>query len=158
MNSNASQPNIRVRRLKAGDADLAEIAAQLNAADSEVSVKNFSAGAFKEFLADKSRVYLLAYYGDEIAGAVHGYTLLHPTGIIYFYVDEVDTLAGHRRRGVATALMREAFVVARALGARELWLGTEHDNAGAIAFYTGLKPDETENGSIYTWKLGNSDG
>jgi diamine N-acetyltransferase len=153
MDSANKQSSIRVRRLKAADTDLEEIAAQLNAADSEISVKDFSAAAFRAFLRDESRVYLLAYRGGEIAGAVHGYSLLHPSGVSYFYIDEVDTIVEHRRHGVATALMHEAFAVARDLGAKELWLGTEHDNPGAIAFYACFKPDETDHGAIYTWKL-----
>lgn len=144
---------ITLRRLKATDTDLAAIAAELNAADSEVSIKDFSESSLKAFLADSQRFYLLAYRGGEIAGAVHGYLLLHPTGVKYLYVDEVDTVAKHRRHGVATAMMDETFQIARELGASELWLGTEHDNEPAKALYNGLHPSEIDNGPIFTYKV-----
>jgi ribosomal protein S18 acetylase RimI-like enzyme len=90
---------------------------------------------------------------QEIAGAIHGYDHLHPTGVKYLYVDEVDTIEGHRRQGVATVMMNEVFAIAHENGDSEIWLGTEDDNEKAKAFYLSLKPDEIENGPIYTWKV-----
>lgn len=148
-----SKSKITLRRLRSSDTDLAELAANLNAADSEVSIKDFSGQSLKEFVADPNHFYLIAYRNDKIAGAIHGYLHLHPTGVKYLYVDEVDTMEGHRRQGVATAMMNEVFVIAKEYGASELWLGTEHDNERAKAFYVSLHPSETENGPIYTWKV-----
>lgn len=144
---------IKLRRLKATDTDLAAIAAQLNAADSEVSIKNFSEQSLRNFLSNRDNFYLLAYRGDDIAGAVHGYVLLHPTGVKYLYIDEVDTMASHRRQGVATGMMRETFAIAQEYGCSEAWLGTEHDNEAAKALYLSLSPSEIENGPIYTYKI-----
>lgn len=144
---------IILRRLKADDHDLATIAAELNEADSEVSLKSFSESSLKDFLSDPERVYLIATIDGHIAGAVHGYALHHPTGVKYLYIDEVDTMEGYRRRGVAGQMMAEAFKIGRELDCDEAWLGTEHDNEPAKALYLGLKPTEIENGPIYTWKL-----
>jgi len=144
---------IILRRLKADDHDLATIAAELNEADSEVSLKSFSESSLKDFLSDPERVYLIATIDGYIAGAVHGYALHHPTGVKYLYIDEVDTMEGYRRRGVAGQMMAEAFKIGRELDCDEAWLGTEHDNEPAKALYLGLKPTEIENGPIYTWKL-----
>src|SRR6266567_7437627 len=141
---------IQLRRLKPTDPGLAQIAAELNAGDNEISLKTFSEASLKVFLADPNRFYLLAYSGGEIAGAVHGYLLPHPAGAKYLYVDEVDTIANHRRQGVATAMMNEVFEIGRQYGADEVWLGTERGNERAKSFYLRLKPTEVEDGPIYS--------
>ena len=144
---------IRLRRLEAADQDLATVARELNQADAEVSLKSFSEASLRDFVSDPERFYLLAYINDHIAGAVHGYALHHPAGLKYLYIDEVDTMAAYRRQGVARQLMAAAFALGRELGCSEAWLGTEHDNEPAKALYQSLRPDEVENGPIYTWKL-----
>jgi ribosomal protein S18 acetylase RimI-like enzyme len=147
------ETNITLRWLRPTDSDLAALAEQLNSADSEVSLKSFSAESLRDFLADDRRFYLVAHRGKELAGAVHGYKLLHPAGVNYWYIDEVDTIATHRRHGVGTAMMREVFRLAETEHADEVWLGTERENDGAKAFYLSLKPTEIENGPIYSWKV-----
>jgi ribosomal protein S18 acetylase RimI-like enzyme len=145
--------NITLRRLTPTDPNLADIATQLNASDSEVTFKQFTAASLKQFLESGPTFYLIATIDSQLAGAVHGYLLLHPTGVKYLYIDEVDTVVQYRRQGVAKAMMAEAFNIGRELGAQEAWLGTEHDNEPAKALYEGLKPSEIENGPIYTFKL-----
>ncbi len=145
--------DITLRRLKPTDPDLAAVATELNEADSEVSLKSFTGASLRDFLSDPERFYLLAYIDGHIAGAVHGYALHHPAGVRYLYIDEVDTMEAYRRRGVARLMMAEAFAIGRELGCSDAWLGTEHDNKAAKALYEGLKPDEIENGPIYTWSL-----
>lgn len=146
-------PDITLRQLQASDPDLADIAAQLNAADSEVTFKTFSAKSLQDFLSQPQNFYLIATIDGRLAGAVHGYLLLHPTGVKYLYIDEVDTIAQYRRRGVARAMMHETFAIGRALGASEAWLGADDGNDPAIALYENLHPSETEHGPIYTYKL-----
>lgn len=142
-----------LRRLQPTDSDLAAICDGLNSADWEASIKDFSETALRDFLNDPNHFYLLGYEGNEIAGAIHGYVYPHPTGVKYMWIDEVDTMANHRRRGVARAMMAEVFEIAREHGCEEAWLGTEHDNEPAKALYLGTKPTEIENGPTYSWKL-----
>ncbi len=149
-----NQSDIQLRYLKSTDTDLGAIAAELNAADWEASVKDFSAKDFENFLSSSDRYYLIASIGDEIVGAIHGYKLLHPTGVTYMYIDEVDTMANHRRKGIAKSMMQSVFELAKEWGCDQAWLGTEHDNDAAKALYIGLKPFEIENGPIYSYKIG----
>ncbi len=144
---------IKLRWLKPGDTDLAAIAADLNGPTWEVSRHEFSADSLKEFLSDERRFYLLGYLGDEIAGAIHGYLYLHPTGVEYVWIDEVDVAEPHRRQGVAKAMMPAVFNWAAGHGALEAWLGTEDDNEAALALYRSLNPTETEHGPTFSWKL-----
>jgi len=146
-------PEVSLRRLKTTDADLAEIAAELNATDSEVSAKTFTAESLCEFLRFSPNFYIVAHVDGKLAGATHGYLHVHPAGPKYLYIDEVDSVKEFRRQGVARAMMLEAFAVGRELGATEAWLGTEHDNEPAKALYLSLHPSEIENGPIYTYKI-----
>lgn len=148
-----NQPDINLRYLKPNDTDLAKIAADLNAADWEASVKDFSGTDFENFLSSGDRYYLIASVGDEIVGAIHGYKLLHPTGVTYMYIDEVDTMANHRRKGIAHTMMQSVLGLAKEWGCEQAWLGTEHDNEPAKALYLSLKPFEIENGPIYSYKI-----
>jgi len=144
---------VTLRRLQASDTDLADIAAELNAVESEVSSKTFTAETLRDFLQDPHNFYLLATIDGHIAGATHGYLHVHPTGLKYLYIDEVDTIKQFRRQGVATAMMHEAFAISRQLGATKAWLGTEDDNEPAKALYQGLDPSKIEHGPIYTYKI-----
>ncbi|HEY2003764.1 MAG TPA: GNAT family N-acetyltransferase [Candidatus Saccharimonadia bacterium] len=145
--------NLTLRRLQAADPDLAQIAAELNAGDNEMSSKTFTAESLREFLSNPDHFYLIATSGGQIAGATHGYLHVHPAGPRYLYIDEVDTVKQFRRQGVATAMMHEAFNVGRELGVTEVWLGTENDNEPAKALYLSLRPSEIEHGPIYTYKV-----
>ena len=148
-----ANPTIKLRRLKATDTDLASICSELNAADWEASIKDFTEAALRSFLSDQERFYLIGLVGGVIAGAIHGYVYPHPTGIKYMWIDEVDTMANYRRLGVAKTMLTEVFEIAREHGCDEAWLGTEHDNAAAKALYLGLGPTEIENGPTYIWKI-----
>ena len=52
-----------------------------------------------------------------------------------FYVDALATDPGHRRRGVATALLERAEKHARAVGLRALSVDTPESNEGGLALY-----------------------
>jgi len=153
MSVQAPDSTLVIRWLSAQDADLAQVATELNASDSEISIKGFSESSLRDFLGSGNRFYVAAYVNDTLAGATHGYRLLHPTGITYWYIDEVDTLVAYRRQGVATAMMKAVLEAAAADGANEVWLGADDDNPDAKAFYQTLKPTEVDDGTIYSWKV-----
>lgn len=144
---------ITLRRLKPEDTDLAAICDQLNAADWEASIKDFSEQPLREFLSDPNHFYLLGYEGGEVAGAIHGYVYPHPTGVKYMWIDEVDTMVGHRRHGVARTMLTEVFQIAKEHGCDEAWLGSDDGRDPAIALYESLNPTETEHGPTYSWKI-----
>lgn len=148
-----AQAETTLRWLKPTDTDLAEIAAELNGPTWEVSRHDFSAESLQNFLSDNKRFYLLGYLDDQIAGAIHGYLYLHPTGVQYVWIDEVDVSEPHRQKGVAKAMMKGVLVWAKNHGAEEAWLGTEDDNVAALALYHSLNPTETEHGPIFSWKI-----
>lgn len=147
--------NIKLRRLRPDDSDLAAIADHLNRTEQwDEFGSELSGESLTEFLEDDAHIYLLAYLDSDLAGAAHAYLLKHPAGHVVSYIDEVDTAKQHRRRGVATALMNELLLWSRKRGAKEAWLGTEDDNEPAKALYRKLNPHEEELGWIYTYNTG----
>ncbi len=102
------------------------------------------------FLADPANLILLAYDGDHAVGMLTGTFLRHPDKPQSLFVNELGTREGWQRRGIATALMQQAIAIARARGARGIWLGTEEDNTEAIAFYRSLGAEELR-GVFFGW-------
>ncbi|HSX41486.1 MAG TPA: GNAT family N-acetyltransferase [Candidatus Saccharimonadales bacterium] len=145
--------NLSIRRLAKSDAGLARVAEELNSKDWYEGVQDFTADSLKKFLSDPDNFYIAAEVEGKVVGGLHGYVLLHPDGRKLVYIDEVDTIKGHRRQGVATAMMQEAFELSKERGASEAWLGTEHDNEPAKALYQKLGPSEIDEGPIYTYKV-----
>ncbi|CAM3710117.1 GNAT family N-acetyltransferase [Smaragdicoccus niigatensis] len=139
-----------VRRLTAGDGDLALIAEQVNGAAMEIG-DPFTEASLQQFLTNDDAIYLTIHHDDRLVGALHGFAYLHPSGKRYVYVDEVDTAEDFRRRGVAKKLMEAALDIARDLDAESLWLGTDDFRDPAKKLYQSLNPSAIEPGSIYSW-------
>lgn len=144
--------SVTVRQLSSTDTDLESLIQDLNGDGWDDFDQPFTLASLTSFLQDDSHVYLVAHIDDQLAGALHAYVMPHPSGRIHFYIDEVDTKKPFRKQGVAKTMMREALRVAGDWGCDEAWLGTEHDNEPAKALYNSLKPDEIENGPIFSWK------
>ena len=74
--------------------------------------------------------YLVAEDGDRVAG--------HATASVAGDIAELQRIAvdaGHRRRGLASALLDAVVDLSRAGGADRLLLEVREDNADALAFY-----------------------
>ncbi len=96
---------------------------------------------------------LIAFEDEKIVGCVLGYLLAHPGGDDSFYVHELDVHPSHRGRHIAREMMMEVFSRANNLGAKEVWVATEHDNQPAIALYTSLNPNEVATGPVYAYTM-----
>ena len=79
-------------------------------------------------------LWLLATAGDEAVGAL--------TGVVWGdrgWVGELGVLAPWRGRGIATALLRRAFVAFAARGLRRVMLNVDSQNStGAVRLYAGV--------------------
>ena len=104
----------------------------------------------RAFLGDPLHELIIAYDGDRAVGMVSGTVLLHPDKDPAFFVNELGTRESHQRRGIATALMEAIIDIARTRGCKGIWLGTEADNAPALALYRKIAVDEVR-GSFFGW-------
>lgn len=92
-----------------------------------------------ERLASKDFIALVALDGEAVVGGLAAYVLRkfeRERSEIYIYDLAVD--AGHRRRGIATALIRETVAIAPSVGAYVVFVQADRGDAPAEALYDGL--------------------
>jgi ribosomal protein S18 acetylase RimI-like enzyme len=126
---------VEVRRLGPGDARL------LDRIAAEVFDEPIVPERLASYLADPTHLMVVAIMGGEVVGQAACVLHRHPDKPTELYVDEVGVTPSRRRQGIAKAMMQEAFAWGRELGCVSAWLGTEHDNAAAIALYRSLGED-----------------
>lgn len=80
---------------------------------------------------------VVALDGDRVVGHVYVQRELHPV-TRHVATLGIAVAADHRRRGIATALMVEAFRWGRAVGVEKIMLSVYPRNAAAIALYRRL--------------------
>jgi ribosomal protein S18 acetylase RimI-like enzyme len=118
----SSSPETEIRRLGPGDEEVVRRLAEETAQTA--------------LLADDRTIFLAAFDGDEPVGFVFGYDLPRRHGAPSIrFVYELEVAESHRRRGIASALMRE---LRRSSGATEAFVLTEPENDAANALYESL--------------------
>lgn len=93
----------------------------------------------RAYLADPAHHLLVALADGEIVGQCAAAVHRHPDKVDELYIDEVVVAPGWRRRGIARAMMEATLAWGRTRGCGEVWLGTEPDNAPALALYHSLR-------------------
>jgi ribosomal protein S18 acetylase RimI-like enzyme len=109
----------------------------------------------ESFLRDPNSFVLGAYVDGTPAGLAWGLQMRSPSGRLTTYVHELDVHPNWRRRGIGSALIAEAMVVARRRGSTKFWLSTGGHNETAQALYESLGGDRKPLGDVnYWWDLG----
>ena len=130
----------------------------------EAVLENVAPGVFDEpvrpdltrrFLATPNYRIVVALEGDLVVGMATGFTHFHPDKDEEFFVNELGVDDAYRRQGIGLQLMRAILAEAKAMGCKEAWLGTEHDNGPALALYRKLMTgrDSEEDMSVFTYML-----
>ena len=92
--------------------------------------------ATERFLASPGHHLLFAYDDAElVVGMVSGVETTHPDKGTEMFLYELGVAPEARRLGVGTALVRALATLARERGCYGMWVGTEPDNAAAVATY-----------------------
>jgi ribosomal protein S18 acetylase RimI-like enzyme len=107
----------------------------------------------RRFVATTNYRIVVALDGDLVVGMATGFTHFHPDKDEDFFVNELGVGDDYRRRGIGEQLFRALLAEARAMGCSEAWLGTEHDNAPALALYRKVMTgaDSEEAMSVFTY-------
>jgi aminoglycoside 3-N-acetyltransferase I len=98
-----------------------------------------SAAYLERLLGSDYFIALAALKSGEVVGGIAAYELLkfeQERSEIYIY--DLAVAAGHRRQGIATALILELKKIAAARGAYVAFVQADHADAPAIALYTKL--------------------
>ena len=107
--------------------------------------------ATRRFLAEPGHHLLVALEGDAPVGFVSGVETTHPDKGTEMFLYELSVGKAHRRRGIATELVRALERLARERGCYGMWVGTEPDNEAAIATYRAAGAPPPEHGVFFTW-------
>lgn len=96
----------------------------------------------RAFLANPLNELVVALQDGRILAFASGTVLQHPDKLPSLLVNEVGTRDDHQRRGLATAVCTALIARARKRGCKGIWVGTEPDNAPALALYRKLGGEE----------------
>ena len=106
------------------------------------------------FLEDPASFVFGAYDNGTPTGLAWGIHMRSPNGRLTTYLHELDVREPWRRRGIASALVREAMALARRHGSARFWLSTGGHNDVAQALYQSLGGDRNPLGDVnYRWNL-----
>src|SRR5215210_1060272 len=108
----------------------------------------------QQFLAHSDTLLLVARWDGEACGFLSAYRLQRfdrRGAEVLLY--EISVEEPFQRRGVGRALVEEAKRWASDVGADELWVLTEHDNAPARALYTATGGHEATGLTMFEYGL-----
>jgi ribosomal protein S18 acetylase RimI-like enzyme len=135
---------MRIARLEPGDDHVVHAGAALfdDPPTSEATAR---------FLDSPGHHILVALHDEQPVGFVTGVEMTHPDKGTEMFLYELSVGEEHRRQGVGTALCRALETLARERGCHGMWVGTEPDNAPAIATYRAAGAPPPETAVIFTW-------
>ncbi|MCB1375764.1 MAG: GNAT family N-acetyltransferase [Rhodobacteraceae bacterium] len=90
------------------------------------------------FLRDPRHHLVAAIADDRPVGFVSAVDYWHPDKPRELWINEVGVVAAWQKRGVGARVLQGMLDHARAIGCREAWVLTDHDNAAALALYRKL--------------------
>ena len=87
------------------------------------------------FLAEPTHWLVVAVLDGRVIGKSSAIVHKRPDKPDELYLDEIDVIPEHRRRGIAKKILDHMLVLADERGCEECWLGTEKDNIAARKLY-----------------------
>lgn len=147
-------------RLLTESDDLETVVANINSAqwNAENDIDHYEVESLRYYLQQAATLFAVCYVdqsaGPVLAGIASARVQYKPYGRMgWLYVDEVDSSANFRQRGVGTALMKLLLEYAEDNDLTEVWLATEIDNTSARKLYESLKPTCIDQVIGYTFEL-----
>lgn len=90
--------------------------------------------------------------GDPV-GFVSGVETTHPDKGTEMFRYELSVAEAHRNQGIGAALVRSLAELAHSRGCYGMWVGTEPDNAAALATYRAAGADPPESFVTLEWRF-----
>lgn len=110
-------------------------------------------GYLQAYLAEPGHKLIVAVASGVVVGQCRGTVLRHPDGPPELFVENLGVAAGHRRQGIGRRLMAAMLEWGGEQGCREAWVGTESDNAPALALYRSLNPKTDDPFVLFEYDL-----
>ncbi len=140
--------------------DLDAIVADINNAqwDAANEMTTYQVESLRYYLQQVDTLFLVCYLTQESASVLGGIASARVQHKPYdkmkwLYIDEVDTAANFRQRGVGSSLMKCLLAYADENDLEEVWLGTESDNMPARKLYESLQPNFIDQVVGFTFEL-----
>ena len=137
------QPTVQIRQLR--PTDLAAVRAMLEVFGQAFGDRPTYVGAqpddmyLTDLLASPDFVAVAAFDDGRVVGGLAGYVLRKfEQARSELYIYDLAVLETHRRRGIATAMIRHLKHLAAALHVYVIFVQADYGDAAAIALYTGL--------------------
>jgi len=105
----------------------------------------------ERFLRAPGHHLLVVLEGPRAVGFVTGVETTHPDKGTEMFLYELSVREDERRRGHGRALVDALAALARERGCYGMWVGTEHDNAAALATYRAAGAGEPEPCVTLAW-------
>jgi|SRR4051812_25340958 aminoglycoside 3-N-acetyltransferase I len=110
--------------------------------------------ATERFLAAPGHHLLFAYdEGGRAVGMISGVEMTHPDKGTEMFIYELGVAPDARLQGVGSALVAELAAIARRNGCYGMWVGTEVDNAAALATYRRAGARDETSFTLLNWDL-----
>jgi aminoglycoside 3-N-acetyltransferase I len=107
-----------------------------------------------KFLSSEGHHLLVAVdEGGDPIGFVSGVETTHPDKGTEMFLYELSVDPAHRNRGIGTALVGALADLARTRGCYGIWVGTEPDNAAALATYRAAGASAPEPFMTLEWSF-----
>ena len=146
---------IEIKQITEND-DLEMIVEEISAAkwskDSEIDSADYTVETLSTFIQNSYSIFLIAYVEERFSGMASAMVLDKPHGDRWLYIDEIDVCVDSHRKGVATQMMKQLFLLASEYECDEIWLGAEIQNVAANELYKSLNPIEIQEFLGYTYK------
>jgi ribosomal protein S18 acetylase RimI-like enzyme len=124
--------NVEIRILGPADLPL------LDCVDDDVFDNTPDRDLAATFLNDDRHHLAVAIDNGRVVGMASGVTYVHPDKPLELWINEAGVAPAARGAGVGKRLLQALFAHGRALGCREAWVLTEHDNVAANRLYRSV--------------------
>jgi ribosomal protein S18 acetylase RimI-like enzyme len=111
-----------------------------------------------KFLRSEGHHILMAIDDGTAVGFVSGVETTHPDKGTEMFLYELSVHADHRKRGIGKALVESLATLASERGCYGMWVGTEPDNAAALATYVAAGAEPPEPFMTLSWTFATPDG
>jgi ribosomal protein S18 acetylase RimI-like enzyme len=109
--------------------------------------------ATRRFLEAPTHHLLVAFVEERPVGFISGVELTHPDKGTEMLLYELGVDEAFRRQGIGRQLTQALAALARERGCYGMWVGTEPDNAAALATYRAAGATSSDQVVVLSWEF-----
>ena len=110
----------------------------LNNYDEDIFDEKVDSHRLAAMLKEQNNILLVAKNEGVVIGQVLAVIHIHPDKPTELYIDNLGVSEKFQRRGIATRLLEQLYIIGVERGCEVVWVATEPENEPAIKFYDSL--------------------